>query len=78
MFTDYLSDVLEKTYRVPAPIDAEKTFQELEVDSLSLAELGAQLEDEFDVVVDESDLTSTTTVAALAELLQTRGAVLTA
>ncbi|ANP50429.1 acyl carrier protein [Streptomyces griseochromogenes] len=78
MFVPYLSDLLEKSYKVPAPIDPDKSFQELEVDSLSLAELGAHLEDELDVTIDEEELTPATTVTALAGLLEARGAVLTA
>ncbi|WP_431041727.1 acyl carrier protein [Streptomyces sp. P1-3] len=78
MFVSYLSDLLDRTYQVPGPIDPERSFQELEVDSLSLAELGAQLEEEFGVTIEEEELTPATTVTALAELLEARGAVLTA
>ncbi|MBB6075114.1 acyl carrier protein [Streptomyces paradoxus] len=78
MFVHYLSDILAGTYKVPAPIDPDRSFQQLEVDSLSLAELGAQLEDEFGITIEEEELTPATTVTALAEFLQARGAVLTA
>ncbi|MFF2025127.1 acyl carrier protein [Streptomyces sp. NPDC058171] len=78
MFVDYLSTLLTTVYQVPGTIDADRSFQELEVDSLSLAELGAQLEDEFGVTVDEEELTPSTTVAQLAVLLEASGAVLPA
>ncbi|MFD4504886.1 acyl carrier protein [Streptomyces sp. NPDC058457] len=54
------------------------TFAELELDSLSLAELGAQLEDDLGVTVDEDNLTPRTTVADIAALLEAQGAVLPA
>ncbi|MFC9132791.1 acyl carrier protein [Streptomyces sp. NPDC057099] len=78
MFVDYLSTILTTVHKVPGPVDPEKSFQELDVDSLSLAELGAQLEDEFEVTIDEEELTPSTTVAELAVLLESGGAVLPA
>ncbi|NEE06948.1 acyl carrier protein [Streptomyces sp. SID7499] len=78
MFVDYLSTILTTVHKVPAPVDPEKSFQELEVDSLSLAELGAHLEDEFELTIDEEELTPSTTVAELAGLLESGGAVLPA
>ncbi|MCH0561190.1 acyl carrier protein [Streptomyces sp. MUM 16J] len=78
MFVEYLVTVLTTTYKVPGDIDPDRSFQELEVDSLSLAELGAQLEDEFGVTIDEEDLTASTTVADVARLLEAGGAVLPA
>ncbi|GAA5041111.1 acyl carrier protein [Streptomyces similanensis] len=74
MFVEYLTTLLSTVYKVPGVIDPDKSFTELEVDSLSLAELGAQLEDEFGIAVDEDELTGLTTVTELAGLLQSRGA----
>lgn len=54
------------------------TFEELELDSLAPAELGAQLEEDRGVTVDEENLTSTTTVADIAALLEVQGAVVPA
>ncbi|MER6079126.1 phosphopantetheine-binding protein [Streptomyces sp. NPDC001833] len=76
MFVEYLSVLLSTVYQVTAPIDPEKTFQELELDSLSLAELGAQLEEEFGVAIADEDVAGTTTVARLAALLEARGAAI--
>ncbi|MFJ4574924.1 acyl carrier protein [Streptomyces sp. NPDC098085] len=78
MFVDYLSTILGTAYKVPGTIEPTRSFQELEVDSLSLAELGAQLEEDLGVTIEEEDLTSETTVAELAELLETSGAVVPA
>lgn len=78
VFVAYLTDVLATTFKVPTPIDPTKSFQQLEVDSLSLAELGAQLEDEFGVTVEEEELEPATTVLQVAEFLEARGAVLSA
>ncbi|GGW82967.1 MULTISPECIES: acyl carrier protein [Streptomyces] len=74
MFIDYLINLLGTVYKVPGTIDPDKSFVDLEVDSLSLAELGAQLEDELGVEVAEEDLGSLTTVSELARLLESRGA----
>ncbi|MEV0126715.1 acyl carrier protein [Streptomyces sp. NPDC050703] len=74
MFVNYLTTLLGTVYKVPGEIDPDKTFLELEVDSLSLAELGAHLEDELGVVVEEAELSNLTTVTELAGILQSRGA----
>jgi acyl carrier protein len=74
VFIDYLINLLGTVYKVPGTIDPDKSFVDLEVDSLSLAELGAQLEDELGVEVAEEDLSSLTTVSELARLLESRGA----
>lgn len=78
MFVDYLIDLLGRVYQVPGTITPTMSFQELEVDSLSLAELGAQLEEDFGVSIDEEQLTADTTVADLAGQLEASGAVLPA
>jgi acyl carrier protein len=78
VFIDYLTTLLGTVYKVPGVIDPAKSFAELEVDSLSLAELGAHLEEELGVTVDEEELTGSTTVTGLAGLLQARGAVVPA
>jgi acyl carrier protein len=74
VFIDYLINLLGTVYKVPGTIDPDRSFVDLEVDSLSLAELGAQLEDELGVEVAEEDLSSLTTVSELARLLESRGA----
>ncbi|WP_217239268.1 acyl carrier protein [Streptomyces sp. AC555_RSS877] len=74
MFIEYLINLLGTVYKVPGTIDPDKSFVDLEVDSLSLAELGAHLEDELGVEVAEEELSSLTTVSELAKLLESRGA----
>ncbi|MBX9363385.1 acyl carrier protein [Streptomyces massasporeus] len=78
VFVDYLTDVLTTVFKVTGTIDPAKSFQELEVDSLSLAELAAQLEDEFDLTIEEEELRPESTVLEVAEFLEARGAVLSA
>ncbi|MFJ8335907.1 acyl carrier protein [Streptomyces sp. NPDC094437] len=78
MFIAYLTELLRTAYKVPGEIDPQRSFLELDVDSLSLAELGAQLEDELGVTVEEEELSAVTTVAQLAALLEARGAVVPA
>jgi acyl carrier protein len=75
---DYLCTILSTTYQVSGSIEPTMTFEELELDSLALAELGAQLEDNLSVTVDEENLIATTTVADLAALLEAQGAVVPA
>ncbi|MFD4523039.1 acyl carrier protein [Streptomyces sp. NPDC058470] len=78
MYVTYLTTILNTVYKVPDPIDPERSFMDLGVDSLSLAELGAHLEDELGVTVDEEDLSAVTTVSGLAVLLESQGAVIPA
>jgi acyl carrier protein len=78
MFVEYLISLLGRVYKVPGTIDPTVSFQQLEVDSLSLAELGAQLEEDFGVEIDDEQLTGETTVAELAGQLEADGAVLPA
>jgi acyl carrier protein len=75
---DYLCTILSTTYQVSGTIKPTMTCGELELDSLSLAELGAQLEENLGVTVDEDNLTSATTVADIAALLEAQGAVVPA
>ncbi|MGR3931780.1 MULTISPECIES: acyl carrier protein [Streptomyces] len=56
-------------------ITPEVTFQNLSFDSLVLIELSLVLEKEFQVVIEEGDLTDQLTVRELAELLTDKGAV---
>ncbi|WAX77127.1 acyl carrier protein [Streptomyces sp. KMM 9044] len=53
MFIEYLTNLLGNVYKVPGTIDPEKSFLDLKVDSLSLAELGAQLTDDLGIEVAE-------------------------
>ncbi|MEV5203391.1 acyl carrier protein [Streptomyces sp. NPDC053720] len=78
MIVDYLATILGTVYKVPGAIEPTMSFQDLEIDSLSLAELGAQLEDDLGVTVEEENLAPTTTVAELADLLEAQGAVVPA
>ena len=78
MYIEYLTTLLNTVYKVPGEIDPRRSFMELDVDSLSLAELGAHLEDELGVAVEEEELSGVTTVTELAELLEARGAVIPA
>ncbi|MGW0885953.1 acyl carrier protein [Streptomyces sp. NPDC002671] len=78
MYVEYLTTILNTVYKVPGTIDPEKSFLELEVDSLSLAELSAHLEDELHVTIDEEDLSAATTVVGLAAYLEAHGAVIPA
>ncbi|MBT2398238.1 acyl carrier protein [Streptomyces sp. ISL-100] len=78
MFVDYLATILGTVYKVPGDIAPTQSFEDLEVDSLSLAELGAQLEDDLGVTIDEEILTAATTVAELSKLLEAQGAVVPA
>ncbi|MFE5093333.1 acyl carrier protein [Streptomyces sp. NPDC056638] len=78
MFVDYLRTILSTVYRVSGTIEPTMTFEELALDSLSLAELGAQLEDDLGVTIDEESLSAETTVAEVAAILEAQGAVLPA
>ncbi|MCC9311899.1 acyl carrier protein [Kitasatospora sp. RB6PN24] len=75
---EYLCTILSTTYQVSVTIEPTMTFSDLELDSLSLAELGAQLEDDLGVTVEEESLTAETTVADIAALLEAQGAVVPA
>jgi acyl carrier protein len=75
---EYLCTILSTTYRVSVTIEPTMTFNDLDLDSLSLAELGAQLEDDLGVTVEEENLTAETTVADIAALLEAQGAVVPA
>ncbi|TQF02721.1 acyl carrier protein [Kitasatospora acidiphila] len=75
---EYLCTILSTTYQVSGTIEPTMTFNDLELDSLSLAELGAQLEDDLGVTVEEENLTAETTVADIAALLEAQGAVVPA
>lgn len=78
MYVDYLTRLLGSVYKVTETIEPTRSFKDLELDSLLLAELGAQLEDELGVTIEEEDLTEDTTVAELASLLEAAGAVVPA
>jgi acyl carrier protein len=76
MMYDYLRNLLEETFRVNGEIEPEKSFDDLEVDSLTTAEICAALEDDLKVTIDDKDVTQQTTLAELVELLERNGAVL--
>jgi len=63
--------VVASVLRVPAPtVVADARLAELaELDSLSLAEIAAALDEEFDVRVPGDDLTTVQTVAELAAVI---------
>lgn len=73
---EYLRKLLEQTFRVTGEIEPEKSFDDLEVDSLTTAEICAALEDDLKVTIDDKDVTQETTLAELADLLERNGAVL--
>jgi acyl carrier protein len=75
---DYLRELLQETFRVDGEVEPGKSFADLDLDSLTTAEICASLEDSFKVTIDDEEVTQQTTVDELAELLRRKGAVLSA
>ncbi|MFI1524024.1 acyl carrier protein [Kitasatospora cineracea] len=69
----YLADLLSSTYQIPVPVDPTATFEELGLDSLSLAELGAHLQDRLGLELAEGEVSASTSVDSLADLLAGKG-----
>ena len=69
-----ISALLTERFKVKsAAIGPEVTLGNLSFDSLVLIEFGLVLDKEFDVLMEDGELTEEMTVAALAELLRTKG-----
>ena len=69
-----ISALLTDRFKVKqAAIGPEATLGSLSFDSLVLIEFGLVLDKEFDVLMEDGELTEEMTVAALAELLRTKG-----
>jgi acyl carrier protein len=55
-------------------LDLDATFDQLEIDSISLVELAVISEDEFGVMLSEDDFTKEHTIRTAADLLASKGA----
>ncbi|MFB9689481.1 acyl carrier protein [Amycolatopsis plumensis] len=75
---DYLRELFQETFRVDGEVEPGKSFADLDIDSLTTAEICANLEDRFKVTIDDEEVTPQTTVDELAELLRRKGAVVSA
>ncbi|MBT2481756.1 acyl carrier protein [Streptomyces sp. ISL-94] len=71
--TDLLLDILRTEYGVPDSTDADTGFDTLDFDSLVLLELAVDLSRRFDVEVADDELQAAGTVAAMADLLTSKG-----
>ncbi|MEU2718583.1 acyl carrier protein [Streptomyces sp. NPDC007205] len=72
---EYLVDQLATTFKVDQAMAPDQSFKELGLDSLTIAEVGAALQEALGVEVAEEELTETTKLGALAALLEAKGAV---
>jgi len=69
-----ISALLTDRFKVKqAAIGPEATLGSLSFDSLVLIEFGLVLDKEFDVLMEDGELTEEMTVGTLAELLRTKG-----
>ncbi|MEV6133371.1 acyl carrier protein [Streptomyces violaceusniger] len=75
---DYLRNLLQETFWVNGEIAPGKSFEDLDLDSLTTAEICANLEDSLKVTIDDEEVTQQTTLDELADLLHRKGAVLSA
>ncbi|GHI94683.1 acyl carrier protein [Streptomyces olivaceus] len=67
---DVIRSVLTTTFQIPdAEIGPERTLEQLELDSLALAEFALILQERLEVRVDEEHATRTTTLAQVTEHL---------
>lgn len=67
---DALVGILDETFRVePEMIRADATLDELELDSLAVAELAAILQEQFEVKVTGRDVGKGTTLGEVAALI---------
>jgi len=68
---DQLSNILVTRFEVePEELRPDVTFEELELDSLFLVELGLVVQQELGVKLTDDDATPRSTVAAVAELIE--------
>ena len=65
-------DALETFGAEPTQFSPEATFEELDVDSLDLAELGQIVEDKYDVSITSDDMKSVKTVGDVLDLIAAR------
>ncbi|WP_053738045.1 enoyl-CoA hydratase-related protein [Nocardia sp. NRRL S-836] len=70
---EYLSNLLKNRFDLEAETKPGLTFEELDVDSLTRAELGAYLEDNLGATIDDRAITGDTTIEDLAALLTAAG-----
>ncbi|RDI31767.1 acyl carrier protein [Lentzea flaviverrucosa] len=70
---EYLSDLLKNRFDMEAVPRPGLTLDELDVDSLTRAELGAYLEDNLGATIDDRAITGDTTIDGLADLLTSAG-----
>ncbi|KOU00080.1 MULTISPECIES: acyl carrier protein [Streptomyces] len=69
---DVIRSVLTTTFRIPDDeISPERTLEQLELDSLALAEFALILQERLEVRVDEEHATRATTLAQVTEHLDT-------
>jgi acyl carrier protein len=69
---DRLADILINQFEVrPDELRLDITFEELELDSLFLVELGLVIKRELDVEINEDEVTPRSTVADVVKLIET-------
>ncbi|MEU6611532.1 acyl carrier protein [Streptomyces shenzhenensis] len=68
-------DQLTTTFKVDQNMTPDQSFKELGLDSLTIAEIGASLQEKLGVEVADEELTGATKLGALAALLEAKGAV---
>jgi acyl carrier protein len=70
---DRLADILINQFEVrPDELRPDITFEELELDSLFLVELGLVIKRELDVELNEDEVTPRSTVSDVVTLIQTQ------
>jgi acyl carrier protein len=70
---DKISNLLTGRFGVPADeISGEATFNNLDLDSLTMIEMLLAVEEEFGVVIAEDEVSADNTVAAIVELIDSR------
>jgi acyl carrier protein len=69
-----IADTLPQFGVDPSDISSDATFEDLDVDSLDLAELSQIVEDEYGVRLDADDIRSIKTVGAAVDLVVSRAA----
>ncbi|MFI6130786.1 acyl carrier protein [Micromonospora sp. NPDC051141] len=73
---DRIIDVLATQLKlVPDGIEADMTFESLDIDSLVIVELGLLLDGVFDIAIDDGELTNEMTIRDAARLVETKQAV---
>lgn len=72
---EYLVGQLATTFKVNQEMNPDQSFKELGLDSLTVAEIGAALQETLGVEVADEELTEATKLGALADLLKAKGAV---